>query len=159
MNFKEFKQSLAFRPITIRVGKLNNFKKNSLDNEALFQLPFIAMVVLVMAKGSVKPCVSQIGSLVGECVERSMPAFKRSNQHVGWSANLRVRTVKALSFLEMSGLINVDNSRNRISVTDLGRKVVSTALNDDTDLSHNLNMIFRQYRNVCKENKLEFRLN
>jgi hypothetical protein len=158
MNFEGFKESLQTQPINIQVGFLPEISNKNLDNEALFQLPFIAMSILVMAKGLVKPSVPELGRLVGECIELSMPAFKKSNQHIGWSSNLRVRTVNAISFLEVSGLIEVCNRRRKISITILGKKVISRALEDDTDLAHNLNNISRQFRNISKANKMELKL-
>ena len=159
MNFESFKESLQSRPISMRADGFSEGKRNNLDNEALFQLPFIAMAILVMTKGSVKPSVSKLGRLVGECLERSMPAFKKSSQHIGWSSNLRVRTVKAISFLEIAGLVEVGTQTSKITITALGKKVISRALEGDTDLSNNLNNISRQFRNINKAYKLELRLN
>ncbi|MEH6641017.1 hypothetical protein [Vreelandella glaciei] len=159
MNYEAFKKRLEVKPIVIQVRELPNGPINNLDNEALFQLPFIAMVILVMAKGSTKPSVTELGSLVGECLEKSMPAFKRSNQHIAWSANLRVRTVKAMTFLEMAGLVEVQHNKGMVIISDLGRKVVSKAIDEDSELSLNLKNISRQYRNIYKDNKLELRLN
>src|SRR5690554_2831603 len=159
MNYEIFKKGLKSKPITIRVDALSEVRKNNLDNEALFQLPFIAMVILVMAKGLSKPSIAELGRLVGECLEKSMPAFKKSNQHIAWSANLRVRTVTAMSFLEMAGLVEANHQESRIKISELGKKVVSRALDENSDLSYNLNNIYRQYRNITKDNKMELRLN
>ena len=159
MNYKNFKASLKTNPVSISVDNFSNERKESLDNEALFQLPFIAMVILVMAKGTSKPSIPELGRLVGECLEQTMPAFKKSNQHIGWSANLRVRTVQAISFLEMAGLVEVEHRKGKLKASDLGRKVISKALKADTDLSNNLNTISRQFRNINKVNKMELRLN
>jgi len=159
MNYEIFKKGLILNPITMRVDDFSGVRKDNLDNEALFQLPFIAMVILVMAKGLSKPSVPELGRLVGECLEQSMPAFKKSNQHIAWSANLRVRTVKAMSFLEMAGLVNIEYQEGKVKISDLGKKVISKALNEDSELSHNLNKISRQYRNINKANKMEMRIN
>jgi len=159
MNYEIFKKGLILNPITMRVDDFSGVRKDNLDNEALFQLPFIAMVILVMAKGLSKPSVPELGRLVGECLEQSMPAFKKSNQHIAWSANLRVRTVKAMSFLEMAGLVNIEHQKGKVKISNLGKKVISKALDEDSDLSHNLNKISRQYRNINKANKMELRLN
>lgn len=159
MNYEIFKRRLTSNPITMRVDDFSDIRKNTLDNEALFQLPFIAMVILVMAKGLSKPSVPELGRLVGECLEQSVPAFKKSNQHIAWSANLRVRTVTAMSFLEMAGLVEVEHQKGKVKILGLGKKVISRALDVDSDLSHNLNIISRQYRNINKANKLELRLN
>tara|TARA_R110001583_G_scaffold195518_1_gene374952 strand:+ start:3947 stop:4426 length:480 start_codon:yes stop_codon:yes gene_type:complete len=159
MNYEAFKNRLKSNPITMPVDNFLDVRSDSLDNEALFQLPFIAMVILVMAKGISKPSLPELGRLVGECLEQSMPAFKKSNQHIAWSANLRVRTVKAVSFLEMAGLIEIEHRKGKVKISDLGKKVISKALSEDSDLSDNLNNISRQFRNINKANKLELRLN
>lgn len=159
MNYETFKKGLKENPIKIRVDNLSEVKKYNLDNEALFQLPFIAMVILVMAKGRTKPLTGELGRLVGESIEQSMPAFKKSNQHISWSANLRVRTVTAMTFLEMAGLVEIKHQAGRIDISELGKKVISKALNEDSDLSYNLNNIERQYRNINKADKFELRLN
>ena len=159
MNYEIFKSRLTSNPITMRVDDFSGVRKNTLDNEALFQLPFIAMVILVMAKGLSKPSVSELGRLVGECLEQSIPAFKKSNQHIAWSANLRVRTVTAMSFLEMADLVEVEHRKGKVKILGLGKKVITRALKEDSDLSHNLNVISRQYRNINKANKLELKLN
>lgn len=159
MNYEIFKKRLVSNPITMRVDDFSGGRKDNLDNEALFQLPFIAMVILVMAKGLSKPSVPELGRLVGECLEQSMSAFKKSNQHIAWSANLRVRTVKAMSFLEMAGLVKIENQKGKVKISDLGKKVITKALDEGSDLSHNLNIISRKYRNINKANKMELRLN
>lgn len=129
-----------------------------LDNEALFQLPLISLIVLLMAKDRRKPFVSEIGQMVGESIEASMPGFKGSSQHLGWSANLRVRTVKALSFLEYGDMIEIPNRKGRIKVTNLGKKVINSALQKDDNLSYNLSVIARSYRNICVSKQLEMEL-
>lgn len=158
MNYELFKESLKSNPIEIIVDDLSLNKMDSLDNEALFQLPFIAMAILVMSKGISKPSIPELGRLVGECFEQTMPAFKKSKQHISWSANLRVRTVKAISFLDMAGLVEIDNRKGKLEVSALGKKVISKALNEDTDLSHNLNLIARKFRNINKADKMELKL-
>lgn len=159
MNYEQFKNGLKANPISMRIQDLSEVRKNILDNEALFQLPFIAMVILMLAKGQSKPSVAELGRLVGECLELSMPAFKKSNQHIAWSANLRVRTVTAMSFLEMARLVEMNRREDRIGISDLGKKVIDKALDEDSDLSYNLHNISRQYRNITKLNKWELKLN
>ena len=130
----------------------------STGTEALFQLPLISLIILLMAKDKRKPRVSEIGQLVGESLESSMSGFKGSAQHIGWSANLRVRTVKAISFLEYSCLIEIPNNKGRIKITDLGKKVISKALNQEDTLSYNLAEIAKAYRNLCVSKQLDMEL-
>ena len=111
-----------------------------------------------MAKDKRKPRVSEIGQLVGESIEASMPGFKGSAQHIGWSANLRIRTVKAISVLEYSKLIEIPNNKGRIKITELGKKVVNKALNQEDTLAYNLAEISKAYRNLCVSKQLDMEL-
>jgi len=158
MTFDSFFSQLNQSPIRIEVSQPPTERFHGLDNEALFQLPFISMVVLLMAKGRRKPIVSEVGQLVGESLEASIPAFKGSSQHLGWSSNLRVRTVKAISFLELTNLIVVDNRKSRVKATELGIKVINAALGGDDELAYHLSIIARSYRNICISKQLEMEL-
>ncbi|SHO52892.1 hypothetical protein [Desulfopila aestuarii] len=158
MNYKEFFAKISNKDIVIPVD-LSSIPKRShsevLDNEALFQLPLICLIILTMVGSTRKPIVSQIGQLVGESIQLSMPAFKKSKQHIGWSSNLRVRTVKAITFLERANLIEINNRKGRASITDLGKRVVKYAMDTDSELSQNLAAIRIAYRNICVSNKLK----
>ncbi|MEG2778999.1 MAG: hypothetical protein RR905_06930, partial [Aurantimicrobium sp.] len=88
---------------------------HTLDNEALFQLPLLAMTILAISKGRSKPELPEIGQLVGECLERTVAGFKGSSQDIGWSGNLRIRTIKALTFLESTGQVTIDKVTREIS--------------------------------------------
>lgn len=157
MNFENFFNAVADKDISIPVAKVESYK-HQLNNEALFQLPLICLIVLLMAKDKRKPRVSEIGQLVGESIEVAMPGFKSSTQHLGWSANLRVRTVKAITFLESTSLIRVDNRQSRLVITDMGKRVIAKALSQDDDLSYNLARIARAYRNICVAKHLDSEL-
>ncbi|MDO5692915.1 MAG: hypothetical protein Q4G70_10605 [Pseudomonadota bacterium] len=123
----------------------------TLSNEALFQLPLLAMTVLALAKSRSKPHLSEIGQLVGECLERTVVGFKGSSQYIGWSANLRIRTVKALTFLEAAGLALVDSRTRDISATPLGRAVYGRALSEESPLALSLRVIELSYQNMRAE--------
>lgn len=166
MNFNTFFEELEKADVKLNLDnpsheisiRLENKKKYFLDNEALFQLPLISLIVLLMAKDRSKPMVSEIGQMVGESIEDSMSGFKKSSQHVGWSANLRVRTVQAVSFLEYAQLIQIPNRKGRIKATELGKKVINSTLNKDDNLSYNLAMIRRSYRNIRVSKQLDMEL-
>ena len=130
-------------------------RKCLLSNEVLFQLPFISMVVLLLAKERSKPKVPEISDLVGKCLEDSMPTFKKSNQYINWSANLMIRTVQAMQILEVHQLISIDNSISTIKITKLGKKVVSKALNSDDNLAWSLGMIQDSYQSIRKHQQFE----
>lgn len=158
MNYKEFFERLADTDLVIPIDEVSMAKRtryDTLDKEALFQLPLICLIVLTMVGSNRKPFVSQIGQLVGECIQLSMPAFKKSKQHIAWSSNLRVRTVKAITFLEHANLIVVKNRKGRANITDLGKKVIKYTMATDNELSANLAAIRMAYRNICVSNQLK----
>jgi hypothetical protein len=158
MNYDEFFESVTRREISIVVLEKDVQKNYQLSNEALFQLPLISMIVLLLAKDRRKPIVTEIGQMVGESIEASLVGFKGSSNHLGWSAILRIRTVKAISFLERSGMIEIRKSDNRMLATTLGLKVIDRALSNDDDLSYNLSLIQRSYRNICVNKQMDLEL-
>lgn len=129
-----------------------------LSNEALFHLPFLAMVVLMLSKVNRKPKVNELGQLVGECLEKTLSGFKGSSQHIGWSSNLRVRTVKALTFLEITNLVQIDQGTKAISATARGRKIIEEATAGTNNLAITLQVIERTYRNISAERQIELDL-
>ena len=128
---------------------------HALSNEALFQLPLLAMAILTLAKAKSKPRLPEIGQLVGECLERTVAGFKGSSQDIGWSANLRIRTIKALTFLEATGLAYVDQHSLEIMATDLGRAVYQYAINEESPLALSLGVIETSYQNIRTEARIE----
>lgn len=157
MNFEEFFSSVQESNVVLNID--SDFSTTRfLNNEALFQLPLIALIILLMAKDRRKPRISEIGQLVGESIEASMPGFKGSSQNIGWSANLRIRTVKAIGFLELTNLVVVDNLKSRIKITGLGKKVIERALGRNDDLSLGLVHAARAYRNICVARQLDLEL-
>ncbi|WP_337057341.1 hypothetical protein [Pseudomonas sp. USHLN015] len=157
MNFEEFFSSVQDSDVILNVGSEFSTAR-FLNNEALFQLPLIALIILLMAKDRRKPKISEIGQLVGESIEASMPGFKGSSQNIGWSANLRIRTVKAISFLELANLVVVENLKSRLKITELGKKVIDRALSRNDDLSLGLVHAARAYRNICVARQLDLEL-
>lgn len=157
MNFDGFFSAIEKSNLFLPV-EAAGVSKYHLSNEALFQLPLICLIVLLMAKDKRKPRVSEIGQLVGESIESAMPGFKGSAQHLGWSANLRVRTVKAITFLESTSLIEVNNRKSRLVITDVGKRVIARAMSQDNDLAYNLAQIARAYRNICVAKQLDLEL-
>lgn len=158
MDFDSFFNSLEQSNICVEVDREQIEKEHLLNNDALFQLPLICLVLLLMAKNRTKPHVSEIGQLVGECIEASMIGFKGSSQHLGWSANLRVRTVTALSFLELAELVEIQIRTERIEITAFGKKIIKRALTGDTNLAYNLLQIDRAYRNKTISKRLRAQL-
>jgi hypothetical protein len=160
MNYEEFFREASQR--NVRLIATPDHEQESrvtlLSNEALFQLPFLAMVIMSISKGTRKPALSELGQLVGECLERTLVGFKGSAQDIGWSANLRIRTVKALTFLETCGLVEVGLRTKALTLTDKGRVVLERAMSDDTNLSNTLRTVERNYRNFSVESEISSRL-
>lgn len=153
MNFDKCYEFVRANEIEIEFDRDPFLRAALLDNEALFHLPLLSFVILMMSKGKRKPNRAEIARLVGECIERSFTGFKTSSQHLGWSANLRVRTVKALSFLEITRLISISAATQKIEATNAGKRLIKKALSNPTDLQFNLLLIEKNYRNICEEKK------
>ena len=124
---------------------------HTLDNEALFQLPLLAMAILAISKGRSKPELPEIGQLIGECLERTVAGFKGSSQDIGWSGNLRIRTIKALTFLESTGQVTIDEVTREISATDLGKKVYTGAVEGESLLALSMKTIELSYKFIRDE--------
>ncbi len=158
MDYIGFFQAVRDGNIEMRFDNPKEAHPDRLSNEALFHLPLLAITILLLAKGRRKPRVDEIGQLVGECFERTFTGFKGSSQHLGWSANLRVRTVRALTFLETTGLIDVDKTKDRILISKKGKPVIDRALRQDSDLSYMLRALERSYRNISVEKQMSMEL-
>jgi len=133
--------------------------KHTLDNEALFQLPLLAMTILAISKGRSKPELPEIGQLVGECLERTVAGFKGSSQEIGWSGNLRIKTIKALTFLESTGQVTIDKVTREISATDLGKKVFGGAVEGGGLLAHSMKTIELSYQYIRDEARVRGEVN
>jgi hypothetical protein len=156
MEFDKCKQEAARSKISI-LFEPSDRGPSLLSNEALFHIPLLAAVVLTIACLSRKPRTAEIGQIVGECIERTFTNFKGSSQRLGWSANLRIRTVAALAFLESASLVTVAY-KGAISATDLGRRTIKSAFAEDDDLSFTLMTVERSYRDICGERRSQMEL-
>lgn len=151
MNLAEFFDEASKLDIRLKLPVQDAMPTHSLSNEALFQLPLLAMAILAISKGMSKPRLPEIGQLVGECLERTVIGFKGSSQDIGWSGNLRIRTVKALTFLEATNQVAVDRNTRRISATELGRKVYQGAIEGDGPLALSMKTIEQSYQYIRDE--------
>ena len=154
--FDQFKEESATQDIVVSFEVVKD-GPSLLSNEALFHIPLLAAIVLTLSRLSRKPRTSEIGQMVGECIERTFTSFKGSSQRLGWSANLRIRTVEALTFLEAGGLVEVDK-KGVISATKIGRDIIISAHKTEDDLSYTLGIIERSYRNICGERRSQLEL-
>lgn len=154
MNYDDFFRAAARLNLHLPSEPRGPHFHSSLDNEALFQLPLLAMVILTLSKGSSKPKLSELGQLVGECLERTVAGFKGSSQDIGWSANLRIRTVKALTFLERAGFVEVDAQNGSVTITHRGRPMMGQVLDEETPLANALLTIERSFENIRAERRI-----
>jgi len=156
MTFLEFFNQIRTSGIEVEFDRLQEATPPRLSNEAMFHLPLIAISILMISKGHVKPAVDHLGQLVGDCFERTFPGFRGSAQHLGWSASLRVRTVQALAFLEQARLVDVGAGDKRIAATTSGRAVIEHAISEGGDLASHLIILERSYRDIRSERQLQF---
>lgn len=159
MSLNEFFNEAEKLNLHLRISVSESVPAHSLNNEALFQLPLLAMTILALSKSNSKPVLSEIGQLVGECLERTVAGFKGSSQDIGWSANLRIRTIKALTFLETTCQVSIDENTRRITATDLGRKIYSGATKGDSPLAHSMKTIELSYKYLMDESKIRGEVN
>ena len=154
MDYEEFFQEAAEKEIVMPLEQFSGPSHHRLSNEALFHLPLLAMTILLLSKTRRKPKSDELGQLIGDCFERTFSGFKGSSQLLGWSANLRMRTVKALTFLETASLVEVDRHDSRIKATGFGKKVVSKAIDTQSDLGYTLQVIERNYFDLQIEKQI-----
>lgn len=159
MNFREAVSNAKTESIALLTEGSPRGRQDVLGNDSLFHTPLIALTIILLARSRAKPKQDEIGMLVGVCFEKSLAGFKGSSQELGWSANLRIRTVKAFTFLENTGFIVINKETSRIEATDAGKKLIDTILKDESRLCIALLMIKRAYRNICKERAIEVKLN
>lgn len=155
MSLNQFFDEAERLDLRVDVGAQGMPFAHALSNEALFQLPLLAMAILAMAKSRSKPRLPEVGQLVGECLERTVVGFKGSSQDIGWSANLRIRTIKALTFLEAAALADIDVHSKEVAATALGREVYARAMKEETPLSLSLQIIEMSYQNIRAETQYE----
>jgi hypothetical protein len=158
MSFVETMEIASSEAPRIVARKIPQSRKDALQNESLFHMPLIALTILMLAKGKSKPKADEIGMLVGICFEQSLVSFSGSTQELGWSANLRIRTVRALTFLEVSKLVTVNKNTTRLEATPSGKKIVEGAISAEGELCIFLLTIQRAFRNICKERVAEEKL-
>lgn len=155
MDYNDFFREASRRGVRLSAERRTTTYHPSLSNEALFQLPLLAMVILVLSKGRSKPAAAQLGQLIGECLERTVAGFKGSSQDIGWSANLRIRTVKALTFLERTGLVEVDPRASVVNATSRGREVIQHVFKEESSmLAEAMLIIERSYDNIRAERRI-----
>ena len=158
MNFDHFFTEVESRSLEIKFDSEKNSNDLKLSNEALFHLRLISLTVLLFASDRRKPKTSELGQLVGECFERTFSGFKGSSQKLDWSANLRIRTVKALSYLEMIEMVDVKSGKEEITITQKGGRFKKLVMSQENELSEALLRLQRNYKNIKVESQMRLEL-
>jgi hypothetical protein len=158
MNFENFFIEAESKDSGIDFPFSSQNETHFLDNEALFQLPLISLIVLTIASCKRKPIISELGQLVGESIESVFTGFKGSARHLGWSALLRIRTVKSVSFLEVSGFVEIRKIDSRLAATEKGKRLLKNVLSKDNELSSHLLELKDAFSVVHKDSQNETKL-
>lgn len=132
-------------------------KAGQLSNEAIFHLPLLAFAVLSLAVSARPIRTKEVGQIIGECFERVFKSFKGSTRLLGWSTNLRVKTVAALALLEHVGLVIVDG-KSMVKATEKGRLIIKSVEKRDLDLYEVLIKVQDAYRDVIAEKTKQLEL-
>lgn len=130
---------------------------SQLSNEAIFHLPLLAFAILSLAVCQRPIRTKEVGQIIGECFERVFKSFKGSARFLGWSTNLRVRTVAALALLEHVELVTVDE-KSMVKSTDQGRIIIKAVEKSDLDLYEVLIKVQDAYRDVIAEKTKQMEL-
>ena len=72
---------------------------------------------------------------------------------------MRIRTIKALTFLESTGQVVIDKATREISATDLGKKVYSDAVEGGSLLAHSMRTIELSYQYIRDEARVRGEVN
>lgn len=154
MNFEEHVNYIKSVGADITLDSNINRRVSTLNDEALFHLPFIAMCTLLLAADKRKPRSSELGGLVRRCISEGVLGRRSDDQQLLWSANLRMRIARAILFLEVAGLVRHEARNDTVCVTDRGRKVIDAAGEGDGNLAVSLALIKRAYRNMAVEKQI-----
>lgn len=130
---------------------------SQLSNEAIFHLPLLAFAILSLAACPRPIRTKEVGQIIGECFERVFKSFKGSTRYLGWSTNLRVRTVAALALLEHVELVTVDG-KSMVKSTEKGRLIINSVEKKDVDLYEVLIKVQDAYRDVIAEKTKQMEL-
>ena len=68
---------------------------------------------------------------------------------------MRIRTVKALTFLERAGFVVVDDRDGLVAIQQRGREVVGTVLEQESPLAVALLTVERSFENIRAERRIQ----
>ena len=110
--------------------------------DALFHLPLLALVVMVIASRAALSTVL-LGRKVALLLVEHFIALRRSPHGLETSLTLRRRCADALAYLEAAKLVTVSNEPTReIALTQVGKNRLEVASRDASDLG----LLIRQLR-------------
>lgn len=110
--------------------------------DALFHLPLLALVVMVIATRATLSTVL-LGRKVALLLVEHFSALRRSPHGLETSLTLRRRCADALAYLEAAKLVTVSNDPTReIALTQVGKNRLEAASRDASDLG----LLIRQLR-------------
>lgn len=110
--------------------------------DALFHLPLLALVVMVIAARATLSTVL-LGRKVASLLVEHFSALRRSPHGLETSLTLRRRCADALAYLEAAKLVTISNDAAReITLTQAGKNRLEVASRDASDLG----LLIRQLR-------------
>lgn len=132
---------------------LKDINYSPLTNDALFHLPFLVLAILSISKGRKKITTADLGHTFNQAIERTIVGYKKGSQMLSWSANLRLRTAKALEFLECSSLVLINYDKS-IAPTDSGKKLINGVLSEASFLGVTLRKLSRNFNDLKSEQQI-----
>lgn len=102
--------------------------------DALFHLPLLALVTMVIAAKSTLT-TSSVGNKVALLLIEQFTTLRQSPHSLEISLTLRRRCAEALAFLEVTGLVAISSDVAReVTLTGLGKEGLARARRDPSDL-------------------------
>jgi hypothetical protein len=135
MNVDEFLESVSALNLRLSAENAREVPAHPpATMDALFHLPLLALLVLVIARRrSFSTLV--LGRSVAMLLVEHFAALRRSPHSLETSVTLRRRCADALAFLESVGLVMVSEEREHvITLTQAGKNRIDNARQDESDL-------------------------
>jgi hypothetical protein len=143
VSLEEFIESTSSSEVRLKVERAAALRQSAPETaDALFHLPLIALVIMVIARQAPFPTMGLGRSVALLLVER-FHALRRSAHLLETSITLRRRCAEALAFLEAASLVHISKDRKRfVSLTLDGKKHLDHGGRGPSDLG----LLIRQLR-------------
>lgn len=135
-------------------AEIKEIDYSPLTNEALFHLPFLVLAILCITKGRKKVTTADLGHSFSQAFERTITGYRKGSQMISWSANLRLRTVKALEFLECSSMVSIKYDKS-IAPTKTGKTLIDTVMSEASFLGITLRKLSRNFNDLKSEKQID----